>query len=156
MAANENKFKVDGILYSKNTRKVQGKKDPSKTFEFHSFILEMKNSYTYKDKDSGADRYGERNELFQFDAGQKVDLDGFSIGDVITVSFELRGKEYPGRNGGGKVVFSKGYAYKVEFAALDAKRPDHKGKVTVEAMSSTAELDFPGMDDDFNNDNLPF
>lgn len=153
MAENKNFFKVDGVLYSKNTRMVQGKKDPTKTYEFNSFILEIKSVYTYTHKETGIEKSGERVELVQFDAGQKVDLDMFNAGHVITVSFKLTGKEYPGKNGGGKVIFSKNYAYKVEFADLDASRPNHKGKVTVGAISSPTELDFPPTDDD---DNLPF
>ena len=154
MAENKNYFKVDGILYSKNTRTVQGKKDPTKSYNFDSFVLEIKSRYAYTDKKTGLEKSGERSELINFDVGQKVNMDSFSAGDVITVSFKLTGKEYPSKNGGGNMIFSKNYAYEVNFAALDADRPNHKGKVTVDAMSNTAELGFPPVDDD--DSDLPF
>lgn len=156
MAENKNYLKVDGILHSKSTRTVQGKKDPTKSYNFNSFVLEIKSRYSYTDKVTGVEKSGERSELVNFDTGQKVNLDNFSAGDTITVSFKLTGKEYPSKNGGGKMIFSKNYAYDINFADLGAERPTHQGKVTVEAMSSTAELGFPPSDDDLDNDNLPF
>ena len=154
MAENRNYFKVDGVLFSKHTRTVQGKKDPTQQYQFRSFVLEIKSQYTYKDKQSGVEKMGERSELVEFDVGKGVDIDSFSVKDVITVSFRLTGKQYDGKNGG-KVIFSKNSAYAVNYADLDAKRSNHTGNVPITPQKETVFI-VPDPADDAPDDDLPF
>jgi len=154
MAENKNYFKVDGVLHSKHTRTVQGKKDPTQQYQFRSFVLEIKSRYNYKDKKTGADKSGERSELVEFEVGSGVDVDSFSVKDAITVSFRLTGKEFTPVNGD-KKVFSKNMAYAVNYADLDVKRDTHEGNVTVYPKKESVFIP-PDPADEEEGSDLPF
>lgn len=79
----ETTFTTEGTLFDKNTRTVQGRKDPSQTYNFSSFKLEMKSRYNDK----------EYTEIPEFQCGKGVNIDDFEIGDYISVRFVLKGKK---------------------------------------------------------------
>jgi hypothetical protein len=83
MANDKNFFDINGVLYAKDTRKIPNKKEPDKPdWEFRSIILEIKTV-------SGSKTY---TELPQFQLGNGVSFDEYSIGDFINVRFAISGK----------------------------------------------------------------
>lgn len=76
-------FTTEGTIFDKNTRTVQGRKDPSQTYNFSSFKLEMKSRYNDK----------EFTEIPEFQCGKGVNIDDYEIGDYISVRFVLKGKK---------------------------------------------------------------
>jgi len=78
-----NLYKINGTIYAKNVRTAQGKKDPTVTYEFLSIILEVKRQY--KDKTY--------TELPEFELGNGVSIDDFSVGDNVEITFSLAGKK---------------------------------------------------------------
>jgi hypothetical protein len=86
MKDQNNFYPIEGVVYAKPVRVVEGKKgtkNEGKTFEFASIILEVKREY--KDKSYV--------ELPEFELGKGVNLDEFIIGDRVTVFFALSGKK---------------------------------------------------------------
>src|SRR5574343_576537 len=100
MKDQNNFYPIEGVVYAKPVRVVEGKKgtkNEGKTFEFASIILEVKREY--KDKTY--------TELPEFELGKGVNLDEYMIGDRVTVFFALSGKKisdtYDKKEVGGKV-----------------------------------------------------
>ena len=86
MKDQNNFYPIEGIVYAKPVRVVEGKKgtkNEGKTFEFASIILEVKREY--KDKVF--------TELPEFELGKGVNMSEFMIGDSITIFFSLSGKK---------------------------------------------------------------
>ena len=86
MKDQNNFYPIEGVVYAKPVRVVEGKKgtkNEGKTFEFASIILEVKREY--KDKSYV--------ELPEFDLGKGVNLDEYMVGDKVTVFFSLAGKK---------------------------------------------------------------
>jgi hypothetical protein len=86
MAETNNFYKINGVIYAKPVRKVEGKKGTKtegQTFEFSSIILEVKR--VYKDKTY--------TELPEFELGKGVNIDDFAIGDKVDVFFSCGGKK---------------------------------------------------------------
>ena len=78
-----NFYKITGVIYAKPTKTVQGVKDPSKSYDFSSIILEVKRDYKEKTY----------TELPEFELGKGVSLVDFEIGDKVEISFALAGKK---------------------------------------------------------------
>ena len=86
MKDQNNFYPIEGVVYAKPVRVVEGKKgtkNEGKTFEFASIILEVKREY--KDKSYV--------ELPEFELGKGVNLDEYMVGDKVTVFFSLSGKK---------------------------------------------------------------
>ena len=79
----ETTFTTEGTLFDKNTRTVQGKKDPTQSYTFSSFKLEMVSN-------QGGKTY---TEIPEFHCGKGVNIDDFEIGDYVSVRFVLKGKK---------------------------------------------------------------
>lgn len=146
MADTKNYHTLDGTLYAKNTRQVQGVKDPSQTYEFKSIVLEVKTTKKVKTKE---DKYIDKtfSELPEFDLGYGVDYDQFDVGDPITVKFAVEGREYKGRDGVKKVM-TKLKALFISFSVIDGK----PAKVQKEEVFVAPNP----LIDDLPSDELPF
>ena len=100
--ANENVFKISGVIYEKPLRTVTSKKD-GKDYEFKSIILEVNRQY----KDTIY------TELPEFQLARNVDDSNFAVGDTVEVSFSLSGKKFK--------TF-----HKTEVKALYLRHPDRQ------------------------------
>lgn len=146
MADTKNYHTLDGTLYAKNTRQVQGVKDPSQTYEFKSIVLEVKTVKKVKTKEG---QYIDKtfSELPEFDLGYGIDCDSYAIGDAITVKFAVEGREYKSR-GGEKKIMTKLRALFVSFTDINRTPPKTKDEEIFVAPN-------PLIDDIPDND-LPF
>lgn len=73
-------------------------------------------------------------------------LDNFREGDKIEVTFNLRGKEYDDRNGGGKKYFNTLEAWRIQ------KVEAQPGEQTVDDLARNS----PGLPGEDDGDSLPF
>jgi hypothetical protein len=117
MAENKNYYKVDGVVYAKPVQSGTSKKT-GKPYSIPSIILEIKTRY--KDK--------EYTTLPEFMLGNGVSVEGYEIGDMVTVSFALDGKKI------GDWHKTSARATYIKFADLDADRNTHTGKVKVDEV----------------------
>lgn len=76
-------FTTEGTIFDKNSRTVQGRKDPTQSYTFSSFKLEMVSN-------QGGKTY---TDIPEFQCGKGVNIDDFEIGDYVTVRFVLKGKK---------------------------------------------------------------
>jgi hypothetical protein len=137
MAENKNYYKVDGVVYAKPVQEGTSKKT-GKPYSIPSIILEIKTRY--KDK--------EYTTLPEFMLGNGVSVEGFDIGDMVTISFALDGKKVANWHK------TSARATYIKFADLDANRDTHTGKVkTDEVFQPPLPIEEGGGDEP---DGLPF
>ena len=153
----ENLQTIKGTLYSKDTRKVKNTKKPTEPdWEFMSIKVEYNLDFGGKIRTLIAE--------MQLDRG--VGFDGFNVGDSISVDYYLFGKAINSNwfKTEAKVVH-------IGFADRDSSYDNHKGKITVEAMSDINTIGEPRKEtnehrekvfvppspnDDDDNSDLPF
>jgi hypothetical protein len=147
----ENKFnKIDGTIFDKPVK--TGKTKAGKDYSIPQLVLEMDGSYTDKDG-----KYVTKTSFACFDLGKTANqtLESFSIKDFVTVSYVMKGKKFPRKDG--TLGFDNALlATKIEFADLDANHNTHTGKVTVDPFVEALPNDVPeeGGGDEFSD--LPF
>ena len=117
MEENKNYYKVDGVVYAKPVQSGTSKKT-GKPYSIPSIILEIKTRY--KDK--------EYTTLPEFMLGNGVSVEGYEIGDMVTISFALDGKKI------GDWHKTSARATYIKFADLDADRNTHTGKVKTDEV----------------------
>ena len=125
----ENLQTIKGTLYSKDTRKVANKKNPTEPdYEFMSIKVEYNLDFGGKTRTLIAE--------MQLDRG--VGFDGFSVGDSISVDYYLFGKAISNTwfKTEAKVVH-------IGFTDRDSSYYNHKGKIKTEAMSNIDTISEP-------------
>jgi hypothetical protein len=140
----ESTFIAEGTLYDKNTRTVPGRKDPTQTYNFSSFKLEMKSFYndkTYVD-------------IPEFQCGKGVNIDDYSIGDLISVRFVLKGKKVS--DTWHKTELSAIYVKHADMSSSKDNKP--KGEILARDIPppKREEVFVPPDPNDENPDDLPF
>jgi len=158
--AKEKSFNIEGTIYAKNTRVVQGKKDPTKTYEFKSIVLEVTSGKEFERE--GKMQYVTKTTLLEIDIAPWIDVEPYAVGDFIDIRFIIEGNEFT-RADKTKAFINKLKATYIKYADLDSEsRPNNKGKVTVTATSDVNELSAretvfvsPDPEGEDNND-LPF
>jgi hypothetical protein len=113
-----NEFTIDGTLYHKETRTVVGKKDPTKNYDFNSYVLEIDSPMTWQ-KD-GREITTVKKELVKFALPFGFPPETFSIGDFVQVRFKLTGREFDKRDGTGKGYSTEPQATYIKHGDLDA------------------------------------
>ena len=159
MATKEKSFNIEGTIYAKNARVVQGKKDPTKEYTFNTIILEVTSGKTIER--DGQSKFITKTTLIEFDVAQWIPIDDYSVGDFIDIRFIIEGNEFT-RKDGTKGFITKLRASFIKYADLQGTKDN---KVSVNAMSDINELPQakesvfiapdPGADDDEMSD-LPF
>jgi hypothetical protein len=83
--ANNNLYKIEGVIYSKPVRTAPDKKGKNGgvPYEFPSIILEVKREYREKTYTT----------LPEFELGRGVNTEDFSVGDKVEITFALEGKK---------------------------------------------------------------
>jgi hypothetical protein len=138
MAENKNYYKVDGVVYAKPVQSGTSKKT-GKPYSIPSIILEIKTRY--KDK--------EYTTLPEFMLSNGVSVEGFEIGDMVTISFALDGKKI------GDWHKTSARATYIKFADIDAGGNPHTGKVKAdEVFQPPVPVEEQG--EIFEDDGLPF
>jgi hypothetical protein len=154
----ENLQTIKGTLYSKDTRKVDNKKDPTQPpYEFMSIKVEYKLDFGGKDRTNIAE--------MQLDRG--VGFEEFSIGDSIGVDYYLFGKKISDT-----WFKTEARVVHIGFTDRNSTYDNHKGKIKVDAMSNIDTIAEPPKHieqrekvfvnlspneyDDENGDPLPF
>ncbi len=148
----EKSFNIDGTVYAKNVRTVNGKKNPTKTYEFKSIILEVKSSKEIERE--GGKQYVTKTTLLEFDIAPWVDIEPYSVTDFVDIRFIIEGNEFI-RKDGTKAFINKLKATYIKYADIESEgeRPAKANEPNnyKETVFITPD---PGADDD--NDNLPF
>jgi hypothetical protein len=158
----ENSFNIKGTLYAKDTRIVPNTKKPTEPpYEFRSIKLEIKSSYTTKNKTTEVEEYHTKSTIPEFQLNKGINLDEFSIGDFIDVRFSIEGKKI--NENWHKTELKASY---IKFADMDNKTDRLSGgKVSVSAMSNSSDLNIretvfvapdPNEENDPDFENLPF
>ena len=117
MPTKEKSFNQEGTIYAKNVRKVVGKKDPTKEYEFRTIVLEVKTTKEVKRDDKI--QYISKTNLLEFDIASWIDIEDYSVGDYIDIRFIIEGVEYNKKDG------EKGYMNKlkttyIKYADIDS------------------------------------
>lgn len=124
-----NDYSIFGTIYHLDFQKIQGKKDPSKTYAKYLVTLEVTKKKEYSRGDAGKG-YKTYTELPQFEAfGQ--DLSNYAVGDPVKINFYLSGKEYK-KSDGTKGIFGKNILTYIRHSDLDGGYPSHVGKFSPE------------------------
>jgi len=140
--AQENYFTVRGTLYDKKSIDIPGKKDPTQTYKKVLLTLEVDSSGDRKRGDQTV--FVTEKNLLKFEVfSPKFDIDSFMIKDFIEIRFFIEGKEYEIKDGdrkGQKGLVNRNIITFMKYADLDGGHSNHKGKITVDAMSDTKDL----------------
>lgn len=111
----DNKFnKIDGILYAKPVK--SGKRKDGGDYSVPQIVLEIDSSYNNAEGNRITNKY---LMIFDLSKATKETLDLYDISDPITVSFVMKGREYPKKDG------TKGYdnamlVTKIEHSSIDS------------------------------------
>ena len=145
---NENKFKVRGVIYSKNTETVQGKKDPTQSYQKLHLVLEVKEK-GYK-KRGEKDSFVTTTNLIKFECfSPRFDVANFYKLDPVEIDFYIEGKEYIKKQGdrkGEKMLFNKNVITDIRHVDIQVGS-DNKIKMT--ALSDIDKIADPLVDDPF-------
>ena len=145
---NENKFKVRGVIYSKNTETVQGKKDPTQSYQKLHLVLEVKEK-GYK-KRGEKDSFVTTTNLIKFECfSPRFDVANFYKLDPVEIDFYIEGKEYIKKQGdrkGEKMLFNKNVITDIRHVDIQVGS-DNKVKMT--ALSDIDKIADPLGDDPF-------
>ena len=146
-----------GTLYAKDKRVVQGKKDPTKTYEFWSYILEK--SKVKRWMVEGKDKQATVTDYLKFSLPMGFDPESFFLGDYIKVIWEYQGKKFPKKDPSGNPTadfwyISDAKAVKIEFAQME------DGSIVNDSRAYIRKEDVfvppTEADDDNEDDSLPF
>lgn len=127
----ENSFNITGVIYSKYSRPwTSTKKGREEHGEFHYYIVEHTEQRSGKRKITDEEReQGKSDEYFstvrnliEFRLAYGIGIDDFNIGDLIKVSFRVRGNEIKRKDGSGVWFKTELEAYYIKHGDIDTKK----------------------------------
>jgi hypothetical protein len=123
-----NNYPITGVIYSKPVETKTGKKDPSKTYEFKSVVLEVDTVKEIERMIDGEKKKSRitKKELCKLDLAPWVSLDDLDIGNTVEIDFFLEGSIWKNQKGE-EVVFTKAKATYVKL--IDRNGIGHERKV---------------------------
>jgi hypothetical protein len=146
-------FKIKGIVYSKPIDVRKGKKDPTKSYEFRSIVIETKvtNEFIKVIDDKQIKQRVTKPKLLKFDLSDGMNIDEFEVRDPIEISFFLDGNEYTDVNGMNQII-TKPKASFIKFIDIEGvpKRERTKEDITFAPPSQVSD------DDNTDDAPLPF
>jgi hypothetical protein len=148
-----NNYPITGVIYSKPVEIKQGKKDPTKTYEFRSVVLEVDTVKEIERMVDGVPKKSRitKKELCKLDLAPWVSIDDFDIGNTVEIDFFLEGSLWKNQKGE-EVVFTKAKATYIKLISRNAVPHAKKDDGGVTAPLTPEER----RDDNFDDDNLPF
>ena len=144
---------MTGVVYSKPVEKKDGKKDPTKSYEFKSIVIEVDTAKEIERDINGEKKKSRitKKELVKLDLASWLSIDDLDIGNTVEVDFFLEGSLWT--NGKGEqVVFTKPKATYVKL--LDRNGIHHEGKVADNIAPPLPRAS--NSDDDDSDEPLPF
>ena len=130
-----NKYEATGTL-----KVINDTQQFSETFRKREFVIEVED--------------GNYTQPIKFQAVQdKADmLDAFSVGDAVTVNFNLRGREFTRKNDGSTDYFVNLDVWRIEKVGGGQDSPPSQGEEP--PLAEPTPNDFK--DGDFKDDDIPF
>ena len=165
----ENSFNITGVIYSKYSRDwTSNKKGKEEKGQFHYYIVEHtenrsgKRRITDQEREAGkSDEYFSTiRNLVEFRLAYGISPEDFNIGDLVKVSFRLRGNEIKRKDGSGVWYKTELEAYYIKYGDIDTKAdkgdsgdyPSYKPNKTKDEVFKAPDPDEKIQD----YDNLPF
>jgi len=160
-----NNYPITGVIYDiRKSEPIIGKKDVTQTYYKYYITLEVKSAGEKQQGDKTFYTTKTQFPPFEWFNPPAEIIENFNIGDLVCIDFYCSGQKFTYKKGdkaGQEGIMGSNMITRIRFADIDGGHSNHKGKITVDSMSDTKELESkvdafpPPLEDDVYGD-LPF